>query len=59
MRRKKGESEEIELVPEETFEEAMQAVLRADKNRVGDQLEKLQSSNRAKREDRQRNAKPD
>lgn len=53
MPRKKDDAEDIELVPEETFEDAMRAVLKADRAKVSEQLEAMQASNKAKRDARE------
>ena len=50
--RKKHDAEDIPLVPEEQFEDAMRAVLGASNKRVGKKFDEMQASNKRRREER-------
>ena len=54
MPRKKRDPNEIELVPDDEFEDAVQSVLDAPKERVEAEFAKMQASNKRKREARKR-----
>lgn len=50
MGRKKLDPNRTELIPEDEFEDALSAVLRARPEKVNEKLSAMQAANRAKRE---------
>ena len=54
MPRKKDDAEEIDLIPEADFEDAMRAVLNAPREKVNKRLAEMQASNKAVRESRKK-----
>lgn len=45
-------SEDVDLIPEESFEDAMRAVLGASNQRVAARMDAMQSSNKRRRDER-------
>jgi len=50
--RKKHDAEDIPLVPEEEFADAMRAVLGASNERVAEKMDEMHASNKKRRDDR-------
>lgn len=56
MGRKKLDPNRTELIPEDEFEDALSAVLRARPEKVNENLSQIQAENKARREQSRKNA---